>query len=146
MRDKGVESVTMPVYEYRCNDCRRKVTAYIRGFSETPDVTCSECGSKNLSRLMSRVVVHKTYMDVYEEILTDRELVDGMMRNDPRAMAKWSEKMEGAAGEDITPEYRDMMGRMESGEPWQKVMGDMQKEYMDGLGMDDDSGDDSELE
>jgi hypothetical protein len=95
---------------------------------------------------MSRVVVHKTYMDVYEDILTDRELVDGMMRNDPRAMVKWSEKMEGAAGEDITPEYRDMMGRMESGEPWQKVMGDMQKEYMDGLGMDEDSGDDSELE
>jgi putative FmdB family regulatory protein len=133
----------MPVYEYRCNDCNRKVTVYIRGFTETPDVVCKDCGSTNLSRLMSRVVVHKTYMDVYEDILTDRELVSGMMNNDPRAMAKWSQKMEGAAGEDITPEYREMMGRMEAGEPWQNVMGEMQNQYMEGLG-DDDSGSDED--
>jgi hypothetical protein len=95
---------------------------------------------------MSRVVVHKTYMDVYEDILTDRELVSGMMNNDPRAMAKWSQKMEGAAGEDITPEYEEMMGRMEAGEPWQNVMSGMQEQYMDGLGGPDDSDGDSDGE
>ena len=130
----------MPVYEYRCNECRRKVTLFIRGFSEAVEPTCTECGSKNLKRLMSRVVVHKTYMDVYEDILTDRELVNGMMQNDPRAMAKWTQKMEGAASEDTTPEFKDMMHRMEKGEPWQKVMGEMQKQYEDDLGMTDDSG------
>ena len=134
----------MPVYEYRCNDCKKKVTAYLRGFSETPDVKCTECGSKNLSRLMSRVVVHKTYMDVYEDILSDNDLVKGMMGNDPRAMAKWSEKMEGAAGEDMTPEYSDMMDRMKGGEPWQKVMSEAQNEYMNDLGEDEGGGSDEE--
>lgn len=136
----------MPVYEYRCNDCNRKTSAFIRGFSETPEVKCSNCGSSNLTRLISRVVVHKTYMDVYEDILTDRELVNGMMQNDPRAMSKWSQKMEGAASEDITPEYQEMMHRMEHGEPWQKVMGEMQNKYMDDMGMTDEGQSESESE
>ena len=133
MRGDGV--IIMPVYEYRCNGCKRKVTVFVRGFSEVSKTACMECGSNNLTRLISRVVVHKTYTDVYDDILNDRELVSGMMQNDPRALAKWSRKMEGAAGDDIGPEYEEMMDRMERGDNLEDVMGEMQ-----GLGMGDMGG------
>ena len=53
-------------------------------------------------------------MDVYEDILSDRELTQGMMRNDPRAMAKWNKKM--SSGEKSPAEFEEITERMERGE------------------------------
>lgn len=58
--------------------------------------------------------MHKTYKDVYEGILSDRELTQGMMRNDPRAMAEWNRRMSG--GEKPSPEYEELTERMDRGE------------------------------
>ena len=116
----------MPVYEYRCNNCHQVVALYLRNFADVPQVRCTRCGSHNLSRLFSTFAVHKTYKDVYEDILSDSQLVRGMMANDPRAMAQWSKKMEGAGGGEIGPEYEEMTERLERGERWDKVAGEMQ--------------------
>lgn len=116
----------MPVYEYRCVDCRRRVSLYIRGFSESPEPVCTNCGGKNLTRLFSSFARLKTDKDVYENILSDSDLVKGMMANDPRALVEWSRRMEGTEGEK-SPEYEEMMERMERGERWEKVVGDMQE-------------------
>jgi len=58
--------------------------------------------------------VKKTYMDVYEGILSDRNLTQGMLRDDPRALAEWNRRMSG--GEKSAPEYEEMTERMERGE------------------------------
>jgi hypothetical protein len=58
--------------------------------------------------------MHKTYKDVYEDILSDRELTQGMMRNDPRALVEWSRRMSG--GDKDAPEYEEITERMELGE------------------------------
>jgi len=116
----------MPVYEYRCNDCRRRVSLYIRGLSERLEPVCTNCGGKNLTRLFSTFARLKTDKDVYENILSDSDLVKGMMANDPRALVEWSRRMEGTEGEK-SPEYEEMMERMERGERWEEVVGDMQE-------------------
>ena len=116
----------MPVYEYRCNDCRRRVSLYIRGFSESPEPVCTNCGGKNLTRLFSTFARLKTDKDVYESILSDSDLVKGMMANDPRALVEWSRRMEGTEGEKA-PEYEEMMERMERGERWDEVASEMQE-------------------
>ncbi len=116
----------MPVYEYRCNNCRRRVSFYIRGLSESSEPVCTKCGSKNLTRLFSTFARLKTDKDVYESILSDSDLVKGMMANDPRALVEWSRRMEGTEGEK-SPEYEEMMERMERGEGWDKVASDMQE-------------------
>jgi len=118
----------MPVYEYRCNKCRRLVTQYVRGFADPPKAICSACGSEELTRLFSRFTIGKTYRDFYDEILSDRELEQGMMANDPRALAKWSRKMDAAAGGEIGPEHEDMLERMENGEPWEKLVAEARQE------------------
>ena len=116
----------MPVYEYRCNNCRRKVSLYVRGFSEMPQPACDNCGSKDLTRLFSTFATLKTDKDVYEDILSDSQLVNRMMANDPRALVEWSRRMEGTEGEK-SPEYEEMIERLERGERWDKVASDMQE-------------------
>jgi len=58
--------------------------------------------------------MHKTYKDVYEDILSNRELTEGMMHNEPRALAEWNKRMGG--GEKPPPEYEEITERMERGE------------------------------
>ena len=104
----------MPVYEYRCNQCRRKVALYFRGFSESSAPTCPGCGSADLNRLFSTFAVRKTYTDTYEDILSDSQLTRGMLNNDPRALAEWNKRM--SKGEKVAPEYEDMVEKMERGQ------------------------------
>ena len=119
----------MPVYEYWCNSCRRKVTQYVRGFSETPKAVCATCGDANLRRLFSSFAIHKTDMDIYDDILSDGNLVRRMMADDPRALAEWSRKMEGTSG-DTSPEYEEMLERLDRGEGCENIVTDMQERQL----------------
>ena len=103
----------MPVYEYWCDSCCRIVSSYQQGFSAPPP-PCPRCGNSELKRVFSTFAVKKTYMDVYEGILSDRNLTQGMLRDDPRALAEWNRRMSG--GEKSAPEYEEMTERMERGE------------------------------
>jgi len=44
----------MPIFEYKCEDCGKKVEMLIRSSSDQP--VC-ECGSKNLKKLFSAFAV-----------------------------------------------------------------------------------------
>ena len=114
----------MPIYEYRCNNCQRRVEVFVQGFSSPPSPTCTQCGSKNLDRIFSKFAVRRSKSDksVYDDILSDSKLTRGLMHNDPRALAEWSRKMSRAADEDVTPETEELMDRMEAGEDISEVM------------------------
>jgi hypothetical protein len=64
--------------------------------------------------MVSAFSMHKTYKDVYEDILSDRDLTRGMLGNDARALAEWNRRM--SWGEKVAPEYEEIMERMERGE------------------------------
>ena len=49
----------MPIYEYRCADCRKKVSVFFRSYAAVSDPKCPLCGGTNLERLFSRVVVRR---------------------------------------------------------------------------------------
>jgi putative FmdB family regulatory protein len=104
----------MPLYEYRCSKCHQKVTLLSHTYSEeAPE--CPKCGDAKLQRLLSTFTVRsKTYKDVYEDILSDSQLTRGMTADDPRALAEWNRRM--SQGEEVAPEYEDMIGKMEKGE------------------------------
>ncbi len=106
----------MPLYEYRCNGCRRRVTILVRDSSRSV-LACPECGSTRLKRLFSRFAIVKSEQTSYDEILSDSQLVKGLENDDPRALAEWNKKMSGEAGGDTDPEYGEMLDRMEAGEP-----------------------------
>jgi putative FmdB family regulatory protein len=120
----------MPVYEYWCRQCKKKVTQYVRGFSDVPKAVCSNCGGEDLRRIFSSFAVHKADVDVYDDILSDNKLVKGMMADDPRALAEWSRRMEGSSG-DSSPEYEEMLQRLDKGERVENIVDDM-KQRQDG--------------
>lgn len=130
----------MPIYEYRCGNCQRKVSIFSRGFDKDPSSKCPACGSTDLARLFStfRIGKGETYYrkDFYEEILGDNQLVRGLESSDPRALAEWNRKMMNATGDDIAPEYEEFQGRLESGESYESVVSDAQSS----LGLTGDSG------
>ncbi len=103
----------MPIYEYWCDSCHRIISSY-RQTSSVALSICPRCGRSELKRVFSTFSVQKTYRDVYEGILSDRELTQGMLRDDPKAIVEWNRRMSG--GEKPSPEYEEITERMEKGE------------------------------
>jgi hypothetical protein len=48
--------------------------------------------------------------------LDDDSLLAGVDENDPRSVAAWARKMGSRFGEDVGPEFDEMVERMEAGE------------------------------
>lgn len=113
----------MPIYEYRCNGCQRRISLFSRGFTGSQSATCPQCGSQDLHRLFSTFALRKSYMDTYEDILSDRDLVTGLMHNDPRSLVDWNRRMTRHSDEELTPQYQEIMERMEAGEMPTDLMG-----------------------
>src|SRR4030042_923944 len=121
----------MPIYEYRCQSCRRRVDIFVQGFSPPETPSCTNGGSKELSRIYSAFAVRRSKQDrsVYDDILSDGKLTRGLMHNDPRALAEWTRKMSRAADEDITPESQEIMDKLDRGEHISRSVEEMKKSY-----------------
>jgi putative FmdB family regulatory protein len=136
----------MPIYEYRCGGCRRKVSIFFRSFSAVGAATCPRCGSTDLTRLMSRVAVLRGGRDgdLGDDGGGDDEfgpdpsaMLAGLDENDPRSVARWARRVSAEMGEPMEPEFEEALNRIEAGEDPDRVM-----EQMDGEGGgDDEAGD-----
>jgi putative FmdB family regulatory protein len=107
----------MPIYEYRCADCRRRSSLYYQTFSaaERATPTCSACGSANVSRLVSRVFQHKSE-DAQLEDLADPSSFGDLDENDPKSVARWARKLGQQMGEDLGDDWGEMVDRLEAGD------------------------------
>ncbi len=106
----------MPIYEYRCTDCKRRVSILFRSFAATTDPRCPNCGGEHLSRLVSRVSALKSE-ESRMEALADPSSFGDVDENDPKSMARFMRKMgDQVGGEDLGPEFGEMVDRLESGE------------------------------
>jgi putative FmdB family regulatory protein len=104
----------MPIYEYRCGDCKRKVTLLTLRVSESVDPVCEHCGGRNLTRLMSRFAMVKSE-DGRLDDLTDDSSLSGLDESDPKSMARWMRKMGKELGEDAGDDFDEMVDEMEAG-------------------------------
>jgi len=50
----------MPVYEYDCGGCGKRVSAFFKSVNAPEPAACPECGSPNIKRAISRVVFVKS--------------------------------------------------------------------------------------
>lgn len=105
----------MPIYEYRCTACRRKVTVLTLRASETVTPTCDHCGSTRLDRLMSRFAMPRSD-DARMDDLTDPSALGGVDENDPKSMARWMRKMGHELGEDAGDDFDQMVDELEAGD------------------------------
>ncbi len=131
----------MPTYEYRCQQCRRRNAYSVRGFNPPDAPVCNFCGSTNQSRVISRVAIMKSE-EARLDALSDPSSFGDVDENDPKSMARMMRKMGGEMGEDLPPEYGEMVDRLEAGESPESIeqsMGDTMG-GMGGMGDDGMSG------
>ena len=105
----------MPIYEYRCEDCRRKTTVLTLRVSASVDPTCDHCGGTKLRRLMSRFATPRSE-DARLEGLADPSSMGDIDESDPKSMARWMRKMGKELGEDVAgDDFDQMVDEMEAG-------------------------------
>jgi putative FmdB family regulatory protein len=107
----------MPIYEYRCLKCSRRVSILYRSFAELENAQpkCTYCGHDQLERLVSRVAALKSE-DARLDSLTDNASMGDLDENDPSSVGRWMKKMSTEAGEDLGDEFREVVDRLESGQ------------------------------
>jgi putative FmdB family regulatory protein len=106
----------MPTYEYGCRDCRKRVAIY-QTYEEygKSEVVCPNCGGQNLKRLISRVRFARSEESRLEG-LSDMDSWGDVDEEDPRAMARMMRRMGKELGEDLPPEFDEVVDRLEAGE------------------------------
>ncbi len=89
----------MPIYEYRCRGCRRRMSFLVMTPS-TFEPECRFCGGRELERLFSRFSSPKSEERRLES-LADPASLAGLDENDPGSVARWVKKMGGELGDDL---------------------------------------------
>ena len=114
----------MPVYEYRCNTCRRRSSALFKTFASVATPACPHCGAppEQMQKLMSRVSVMKSE-ESRLEALADPSMFGDVDENDPRSVAKWARKLGEQLGDDAPDDYSEMVDQLESGEMPEDISG-----------------------
>lgn len=112
----------MPIYEYRCADCRGRVSVWWRTFStaETGVAVCPRCGGTELSRLISRVAVLRSEESRLDN-MADPSAFGDLDEDDPRSMGRWMRRMSEEMGEPMDAEFSEVIGRLESGESPEEI-------------------------
>src|SRR2546426_10204248 len=81
----------MPIYEYECHDCRRRVSLLVLRPSTAPPPTCPRCHGSGLSRVMSRFATVKSE-EARLESLADSSDFGDLDENDPASAARFMKK------------------------------------------------------
>ncbi len=120
----------MPIYEYRCRSCRRRVSIFQRSMNTSGDIACPLCENRDLERLISRVAVLRSEESHLEGLASGAGLAD-LDENDPRSVARWARRMGREMGEDLGPEFDEMVEQMEAGEMPEEASQDGGEEPLD---------------
>ena len=129
----------MPTYQYRCLDCQRRFEVFLT-YAEygQKQIHCTRCGSEHVQRRIGRIRVAKSEESRLESI-ADPASLEGM-EEDPKALGQMMRKMSNEMGEDLGPEFKEVVDRLESGqdpEEIEKSLPDLGGD-MGGMGGEDD--------
>lgn len=128
----------MPIYEYRCSDCRRRVSLFYRSFADIKEQpTCPRCGGTQLTRLISRVSVVRSEESRLDD-LSDPSFMGDLDENDPKSLARWMRRMSAEAGEEMPQEFDEVIDRLEAGQSPEEIE-DSMPELGESLGGDLDN-------
>jgi putative FmdB family regulatory protein len=124
----------MPTYDYRCLNCRRRFDVFM-SYSEygKTAVHCPHCQSTQVQRRVSRVRFLRGDDSRFED-LGDPSQLDGL-ENDPYAMGRMMKKMSSELGEDMGPEFKEVVDRLEKGQSPDEI-----EKALPDLGGDDSGG------
>lgn len=110
----------MPYYPYWCLDCHKRFEIFL-SYAEygTRPVTCPFCNSQNVQRRITRVRIAKSEESRLEE-LADPSMLAGL-EDDPKALGRMMRRMGDELGEELPPEFDEVVDRLEAGQSPEEI-------------------------
>ena len=114
----------MPDYEFRCLDCRRRFEIFMP-YDEygSKEVVCTHCNSANIQRKIGRIRIAKSEdsrIDNLASDFSDPAALAGL-EDDPKALGHMMRKMSNEMGEDMGPEFNEVIDRLEKGQSPEEI-------------------------
>jgi len=116
----SVKIALMPTYDYVCLDCRKRFDVFMT-YAEygTKPVNCTHCASSNIKRRAPRVRVLKSDESRMEQMADPSMLAN--IEDDPKALGQMMRKMGSEMGEELPPEFDEVVDRLESGQSPEEI-------------------------
>jgi len=106
----------MPIYQYDCNACRKRVDVFFRSASKVEaKPKCPECGARKLTRVMSQFARSRSTADRLASVDFEREQAR-LNDTDHGSFAHWARRVGGELDEDLGTNYRELAEQAEAGE------------------------------
>jgi putative FmdB family regulatory protein len=103
----------MPLFDYKCRDCRKRFSLLVGVVAESQEEKCPVCGSTNITRLISRFARLRTEDELIES-LADPAAVGDL--EDPKQLHNWMKRMGKEMGEDLGDEFDEILAEAEKEE------------------------------
>jgi len=130
----------MPNYDFVCQKCQKKFVKFLT-YSEygNKPVDCPHCGSDEVTRRISRIRIARSENSRQEsfESFSNPESITQMEEN-PQALGRMMRKMSGELGEEIEPEFNEVIARLEKGQSPDEIEKDL-PDYAGGFASDEDA-------
>ncbi len=110
----------MPTYDFICENCQQRFDVFLT-YSEygKQPVHCTYCGSDRVRRRMTKVRITKSEESRMENMM-DESALEGL-EDDPKALGQMMKKMGKEMGEDLPPEFDDVVDRLEAGQSPEEI-------------------------
>jgi putative FmdB family regulatory protein len=110
----------MPTYQYQCQDCRKRFETFM-SYAEydSSSVACPHCNSENVRRRIGRVRFARSEESRLENLADPSNLAG--MEDDPKALGRMMRQMSSEMGEDMGPEFDEVIDRLESGQSPEEI-------------------------
>ena len=114
----------MPTYTYHCDDCQHRFETFLT-YQEygSKRVRCPNCGSERLERVIQPVRIARSEESRLES-LADPGQLSGI-EEDPQALGKMMRRMSTELGEDMGPEFDEVVDRLEKGQKPEEIERDL---------------------
>jgi len=97
----------VPIYEFICQNCHRRLSFWARDISAPFVPKCSSCGGTNLSRAVSGFAYHKPLKTVWEESGKPIIHPGEDYYEDPRNIGRWVEKKFQDMGQELPSQIQE---------------------------------------
>ena len=101
----------MPLFDYRCAECRSRFTLLVGVVAERQEEKCPHCGGTKISRLISRFARLRSDDDLIEDLADPAKAGD---LEDPKQVQSWMKRMGKEMGDDLGGDFDDLMKDTES--------------------------------
>ena len=100
----------MPIYEYLCNPCNKRVNLFFRSYDEADRITavCPDCENSDLRRLISASSISSG-----KNNSTPQQKISP---NNPHLLAQTMRSSMRKSGKDYGNEFNEVVNRLEKGE------------------------------